>query len=151
MPVPCARSDVIDNEPAEAPGTRSSLIRLELDHGDGDGVTIVAAPGADDVAAALGSLDQRRHTELTLLDGSGAYLAVGGGAGRYHVAMGSYDHDDRIVAWDPAAGDDLVELVVDGRRGRYPAHDVVDLATATLAVEEFLRSGRPHPALTWRV
>lgn len=138
---------MIDEEPVEAPGTRSGVLRMEL---DGDGPTIVAAPGLDDVTAALGSLDQRRHTELTLLDGSGAYLTVGGGRGRYHVYMGSYDHDDRIVAQDVAAGAGPVDLVVDGRSGRYPAHDVVDLATALLAAEEFLRSGRPHTGVTWR-
>jgi hypothetical protein len=138
---------------AEAPGTRSRALRLEVDVREGDRAeaSIVAAPSIDDVVAALGSLDQGRHTEMTVVDGSGAYITVGGGSGRYHVYMGAYDHEDRIVLQNTAGDDAEEELVVDGRPTRYAAREVVDLDAATLAVREFLRSGRPHPDLTWRV
>jgi hypothetical protein len=144
---------VIDNDSAEAPGTRSGTLRLEVDRRDGDdaAVSMVAAPGLDDVLAAIASLDQRRHTEMTVVDGSGAYLTVGGGRGRYHVYMGAYDHDDRIVLQNAEAVDGAYEeLVVDGRLTRYAAGDVVDLDTVTTAVLEFHRSGRPHSDLRWR-
>ena len=147
---------MIDNReesPAEAPGTQAGTFRLEIDVRDGDRVelSIVAAPSLDDVAEALESLDQTRHTELTVIDGSGSYIAVGGGRGRYHVYMGANDHDDRIVLQNPAAADgDAVDLVVYGRTGRYAARDVVGLDAAATAVREFLRSGRPHPDHTWR-
>jgi hypothetical protein len=143
---------VIDNSSAEAPGTRSGALRLELDEREnGQSVTrVVAAPSLDDVVEALESLDQERHTELTVVDGSGAYITVGGGRGRYHVYMSAYDHDDRIVAQDPAAADrGETQLIVDGRATRYRARDVVDFEAATLAIREFLRSGRPHSGLTW--
>ena len=50
--------------PAEAPGTRSSTLRIEVDVRDDDppGRSMVAAPSQDDVADALASLDGRRHT-----------------------------------------------------------------------------------------
>ena len=114
-------------------------------------LSIVAAPSLDDVAEALASLDQSRHTELTVIDGSGSYIAVGGGRGRYHVYTGAYDHDDRIILQNPGAADgDEIDLVVYGRAGRYAARDIVDLDAAADAVREFLRSGRPHPDHTWR-
>jgi hypothetical protein len=144
---------VIDERPPGAPGTRVGALRLEVDDRAGDRVemSIVAAPGAHDVEDALGSLDQRRHTELTLVDGAGAYLTVGGGNGRYHVYVGAYDHDDRIVLQDPdAAGGPDEEIVVDGRPGRYAARDVVGVDLAGAAARGFLRTGRPDPALTWR-
>jgi hypothetical protein len=141
---------VIDERPPEAPGTRVGALRLEVDDRDGE-TTIFAAPGAHDVEAALGSLDQRRHTELTLVDGAGAYLTVGGGDGRYHVWVGAYDHDDRVVLQDPDADDGPdEELTVDGRPGRYARSDVVGPDLASKAAREFLRSGRPDPALRWR-
>ena len=37
-----------------------------------------------------------------------------------------------------------------GRPTRYAACEVVDLGLAAAVVDEFLRSGRPHPELTWR-
>ena len=114
-------------------------------------LSIVAAPSLDDVAEALASLDQTRHTELTVIDGSGSYIAVGGGGGRYHVYLGANDHDDRIVLQNPGAADgDEIDLVVYGRTGRYGARDVVDLDAAADAVRELLRSGRPHPDHTGR-
>jgi hypothetical protein len=147
---------VIDNSagpPTEAPGTQAGTLRLEVDVRDGDRaeVSIVAAPSLDDVAEALASLDQSRHTELTVIDSSGSYIAVGGGRGHYHVYLGAYDHDDRIILQNPDAADgDEIDLVVYGRPGRYAARDVVDLDAAADAVREFLRSGRPHPDLAWR-
>jgi hypothetical protein len=102
------------------------------------------------VLRAVEALDQRRHTELTLIGEDGSYLAVGGGTGRYHVWMGSVEHDDRIVL--QKAGNPFGEecLVVGGHSVVYPAGDVVDLATATDAVREFLFTGLPHPDHTWR-
>ena len=141
---------MIDERPPEAPGTRVGALRLEIDDLDLAEMTIVAAPGLHDVEAALGSLDQRRHTELTLVDGAGAYLTVGGGGGRYHVWVGAYDHDDRIVLQNPDAGGPDEHLVIDGRTERYPARDVVGPDLAAAAAREFLRSGRPDPALRWR-
>jgi hypothetical protein len=143
---------VIDNGSTEAPGTRSGALRLEFDERESEqSVTrVVASPSLNDVVEALESLDQEHHTELTVVDGSGAYITVGGGRGRYHVYMSAYDHDDRIVAQDPAAADSgEMELVVDGRATRYRARDVVGFEAASLAVREFLRSGRPHSGLTW--
>jgi hypothetical protein len=48
-------------------------------------------------------------------------------------------------------GDAPVELSVNGRRTTFPARDVVDFGRATAAITEFLRSGRPHPGLAWRI
>jgi len=128
-------------------------MRLEIDVREGDRteISVVAAPSLDDIAEALASLDQSRHTELTVIDGSGSYIAVGGGRGHYHVYMGAYDHDDRIVLQNRGAADGgEIDLVVYGRSSRYAARDVVDLNAAADAVREFLRSGRPHPGHTWR-
>jgi hypothetical protein len=111
---------------------------------------ITAEPGGVDIARALALLDQDRHTELALVDDGGGYLIVTGGRGCYHVYMGSIEHDDRIVLQSPDGGDGPAALFVGGRRVTYAAREVVDLGLAAAAVREFLRTGRPHPQLTWR-
>jgi hypothetical protein len=142
----------LPEESPEAPGTLVELLRLEADLRDGDRteLSIIAAPSLDDVAKALGVLDQRRHTEMTLIDGGGASITVGGGRGRYHVSISAFDHDDRIVLQADDAADAYEDVVVDGRPKRYAARDVVALDAAAEAVLEFARSGRPHPDQTWR-
>jgi hypothetical protein len=55
-----------------------------------------------------------------------------------------------MVLQCPDGGDGPVELFVSGRRTTFPERDVVDLGRAAAAITEFLRSGRPHPGLTWR-
>ena len=102
-----ATPGVIDNRaepPTEAPGTQPGTLRLEIDVRDGDRaeVSIVAAPSLDDVAEALASLDQSRHTELTVIDSSGSYIAVGGGRGHYLVYMGAYDQTTGSSCRTPA-------------------------------------------------
>jgi hypothetical protein len=139
-------------EPPEAPGTLVGPLRLEADIRDGDraDLSIIAAPSLDDIAEALGTLDQRTRTEMTLIDGSGAYVTVGGGRGRYHVFISAFDHDDRIVLQAHDAGERDEVLIVDGRPQPYAAREVVGLDAAAEAVLEFARSGRPHPDQTWR-
>jgi hypothetical protein len=117
-------------------------------------LVVVQSPVLEDVVAALAALDQQSRTALTLIDGTGEYISVGGGRGQYHVYVGAFDHDDRVILQPPtphsadAAGP--VELVNDGSVHRYPARDVVDRDTATAALTEFHRSGRPHLDLNWR-
>jgi anti-anti-sigma factor len=130
---------VDDPTPAEAPGTRSGTLRLEIGVRDEDepGRSIIAAPSQDDVADALAALDGRRHTELTVVDGGGAYLRVRGGRGRYQVHVGAPDQDESVLQSATGAA------VSSGR-------DVVDLDQASAAVRQFLRTGRPDPDLEWR-
>jgi hypothetical protein len=133
-------------------GRRLRGLRMELEVRRADRVdtAVFDEPADNEVFRAVEALDQRRHSELTLIGEDGSYLAVGGGTGRFHVWMGSVEHDDRIVL--QAAHGPLGEepLVVGGRHGVYPAADVVDLVTATDAVREFLFTGLPHPDHTWR-
>ncbi len=146
----------MDRENFEAPeaAPRAGL-RLEYDvceRGPAQSV-VVTSPTLRDVVAALSSLDQSRHTEMTVTDDSGAYVTVGGGRGSYHVYIGAVDHEDCVILQRPVghgAAVDTVELVMDGRMRRYAGHDVVDLQTALIVVEEFMNRGRPHPGLLWR-
>jgi hypothetical protein len=151
-----AAPDVLDGGTRRFPAAdrRRERLRMELDvreRGRADAV-VVAEPGDDDIARALGSLDQSRHTELALIDQDGGYVVVGGGRGRYHVCTGAVLRDDRVVLQSPYAGEteNQEELVVGGRRQRYAAREVVDLGLAAAAVSEFLRSGRPHAGFSWR-
>lgn len=135
-----------------APGRSRNGLRMELDvrtEGRAEAV-LTAEPSDGDIARGLSVLDQSRHTELVLVDDHGAYLIVSGGRGRYHVHLGAMARDDRLVLQCPDGGDAPVELFVGGRRHTYAARDVVDLGASAAAVSEFLRSGRPHPELTWR-
>ncbi|WP_203713240.1 Imm1 family immunity protein [Asanoa siamensis] len=105
---------------------------------------VVQSPTLDDVVSALDALDRASRTTLTLIDGSGAYLSVGGGDGLYHVYLGAFDHDDRVILQSAGTG----ELEHDGHR--YSAPDVVDRDTARAALSEFHRTGRPDLGLAWR-
>jgi Immunity protein Imm1 len=137
-----------------APDGRRERLRMELDVRDGAraDALVVAEPADEDIARALGSLDQRRHTEMALVDEDGGYVVVGGGRGRYHVCTGAVLHGDGAVLQSPDAGgtDNQEELVVGGRRRRYATREVVDLGLAAAAVSAFLRGGRPHTGLSWR-
>lgn len=117
-------------------------------------LVVVQSPTLDDVVEALEALDQRSRTTMTFIHGTGAYISVDGGGGHYHVYLGSFDHEDRIILQSPSSGGpmapDLVDIVNDGHTNRYAAQDVVDLETARAALSEFHASGRPHLGLTWR-
>jgi len=127
-------------------------MELDVREGGRADALVVAEPGDEDIARALGSLDQHRHTELALVDEDGEYVVVGGGRGRYHVRTGAVLHDDRAVLQSPYAGetDNQEELIVGGRRRRYATREIVDLGLAAAAVSAFLRSGRPHTGFSWR-
>jgi hypothetical protein len=145
-----AHLDVIDE--LAGPGRRLRGLRMELEvrREGGADTAVFDEPADNEVLRAVEALDQRRHTELTLIGEDGSYLAVGGGAGHYHVWMGSFEHDDRIVLQNAEAPFGEERLVVGGHSAVYPAGDVVDLATAADAVREFLFTGLPHPDHAWR-
>jgi hypothetical protein len=131
----------------------SDLVALELDVRRGDAVTtlVVDQPDDDDVERALDCLDERHHTELTIVGDDGQYLVVCGGNGRYHVSISSDEHDDTIVLQAVAAepsGDAM--LTVGGRTLRVPARSVIGRVEAARAARWFLASGRPDPGQAWR-
>ena len=76
-------------------------MELDVREGGRADALVVAEPGDEDIARALGNLDQHRHTELALVDEDGEYVVVGGGRGRYHVRTGAVLHDDRAVLHRP--------------------------------------------------
>lgn len=144
-----------DKRCAHPSAERGGELRLDYDvREDGHSQSVVVAvPTWADIITALRSLDQDRHTEMTVCDDSGAYVTVGGGRGDYHVYIGAVDHEDRVILQRPAgaeAGTKPIDLMMDGRLHRLAAHDVVDLDTALRVVEEFMRVGRPDADLLWR-
>ncbi|MEV0720746.1 Imm1 family immunity protein [Asanoa sp. NPDC050611] len=113
-------------------------------------LVVIQSPTIEDVVVALDALDQQRHTGLNLIDGTGAYISVVGGSGRYHVYVGAFDHDDRVILQTATAGPAEVDIFHDGEDYQYAANDVVDRDAALAALTEFHRSGRPDLGLTWR-
>ena len=127
---------------------------LELDVWRDEAVTtmVVDQPDDGDVARALDCLDERTHTELTILGDDGQYLSIGGGNGRYHVYIASDEHDDSIVlqAGGSDVADSPVVLAIGGRTVQLPARSVVGRAEAARAARWFLTNGRPDPGQSWR-
>jgi hypothetical protein len=147
---------VVDDYQPDPSGQSLTRPQLEYDVHEPAGrqLIVVQSPTLDDVVGALEGLDQQSRTSMTLIDGTGAYISVGGGGGRYHVYVGAFDHDDRVILQSPPTdrpgAPDPVDIVNDGHTNRYASHDVVDRETARAALTEFHHSGRPHLGLTWR-
>ncbi|MEV4539758.1 Imm1 family immunity protein [Asanoa sp. NPDC049518] len=125
-------------------------LEYDVDGAGGRQLVVVQSPTLDDVVSALDALDQRSRTAMTLIDGTGAFISVGGGIGRYHVYIAAFDHDDRAVLQAPDVSDTPVEIVNDGQAHRYAQSDIVDRTLALAALKEFCHSGRPDLSLTWR-
>jgi len=125
-----------------------------LHEAGGRQLIVVQSPTLDDVMGALEALDQESRTALTLIDGAGAYISVSGGRGRFHVYIGAFDHEDRVILQSPASSEPEapapVAIVSDGQATSHAPHEVVDHDTAREALTEFHRTGRPHLGLTWQ-
>lgn len=149
---PCVDDDY-QPDPSGESLTRPQL-EYDVHEADRHQLIVVQSPTLNDIVKTLEALDQHSRTTMTLIDGTGAYIRVGGGRGRYHVHVGSFDHEDRVILQSPTSSrpqaPELVDIVNEGHTNRYATHDVVDQETARAALAEFHHSGRPHLGLTWR-
>jgi hypothetical protein len=108
----------------------------------------VEEPDWDEVEAAVRALDQRVHTQVAVGRDDWSSILVGGGSGRYNVAITTAD-DVYLTLTDPSRGDGTERLVAGGQVGDYPERTVVGLGAALCATRTFFESGAADSGLTW--
>jgi Immunity protein Imm1 len=124
-------------------------IRIQSWHGQKAEARLIEDAGADQVREAIDALDNRTTTEVSVELAGGAYLVIGGGAGRYHVAYGNPD-DEFYTLRDESRSGGEEELVTGGQLGVFDSTSVVDKALALRAAEVFLESGKLDSGLVWK-
>lgn len=102
----------------------------------------------EQVETAIRSLDAQHRTMVTIEQDDIAYMGVGGGNGRYVVAVVTPD-ETNLTLVDPTKTSATEQLVTGGQLGNFPANTVVDLNAALKAARAYLETGSTDPALTW--
>lgn len=105
-------------------------------------------PSWDDVSKAIGRLDAKTFTMVTIQGPGEQHLAVGGGAGRY-VVYATFDNCDFWNLLVATADDGTVLLNAGGQEGDYPACQIVDLHQAETAAQAFFVGLQLDPSLRW--
>ncbi len=112
---------------------------------------VVLSPSWSDIEAAIRALNGQNLNDLYLNPlGSEAetYLCIGGGAGKY---IGSCSTRGKrfqaLVSKDE--GTSMVDLVVGGQRGNYPAHYIVTLDAALAAAWAYYETRVLSPEIPW--
>lgn len=106
------------------------------------------SPTSEDFLSALRSLDESRHTMLTIQAGDEAHLTVAGGNGRY-VVYATFDNEE---FWNLLGSDSSTETVMlnaGGQEGDFPTRQIVDLDKALSAGLVFLESRQLDPSQQW--
>lgn len=114
--------------------------------------TTVEYPAWEDVEKMILSLDGWNNTLVTFGNyDEGCYMAVGGGQSGKFIAYVSYDDEERIYNLVDRDNDEnrLVELVVGGQRGGYPARTCVSQGTVLSAAREFFETQGLASGMEW--
>jgi hypothetical protein len=111
---------------------------------------VVPIPSQRDVEHAVQKLDGNEYNDLYLRTTDGdTFLGIGGGAGRYMVAI--CEHAERfgqlVNAQDPS---DVAEhIMCGGQLTEFPRRHLVDLQTALTAAAHYLATAEAAPMLSW--
>ncbi|HEY4243555.1 MAG TPA: Imm1 family immunity protein [Kofleriaceae bacterium] len=108
----------------------------------------VDSPSWDDVDAAIGRLDGKSYTIVTLQGPGEQHLTVGGGDGQY-VVYGTFDNNEFWNLLNPKDEGGTALLNAGGQEGDYPARQIVDRENARAAARTFLEKLQLEPSLRW--
>jgi len=98
------------------------------------------------------SLDGWNRTSVTFGNyDEGYYMAIGGGKDGKFIAYISYDDEERIynLANQNDTQSELVELVVGGQRGHFPANTCVSQDMILSASKIFFETQELDPKMRW--
>ena len=110
----------------------------------------VDQPTDDQIADAIGRLDAKRRTVVTLLAEGECHMAVGGGEGRY-VGYVTYDNMKfHQLQTSAAPQGPEVDLCVGGQVGNYAPSDIVSREVAVRAALHFAATGELDPSCEWK-
>lgn len=108
-------------------------------------------PGLADVQVAIGRLDGRRCTEITVeREDPWAYICIGGGPELFLVTGETSDEKILHLA-SPDAGDETVPLVCGGQLANFARRELVSRDQAIEVAARFLAQGDYDPELAWDI
>jgi hypothetical protein len=137
-------------------GSVARIARLTLCVGAGSARQIeeIAAPGWEEIEAAIRALDAQGRSALYLWPReapAGTYLLIGGGAGRFLVT-GAMNDEVFPTLIDPARSAAPHQVLnVGGLEGQYENNQVHDEATVLRVARSFHDAGDFAPELHWRL
>ncbi len=116
----------------------------------GTRTTETVVPSPRDVEQAVRHLDGNEYNDLYLrTSDAGTFLGIGGGAGRYMVAI--CKHGERfgqlLNTHDPS--DVRERIMCGGQQTGFPRRHLVDLQTALTAAAHYLATAQAAPTLSW--
>ena len=112
---------------------------------------VIVSPTLDDLHRVIGALDANIRTSVFLKGDNGAYLAIGGGTGKYIVYASPSDQQFWNLIANRPDENGIVSLAVGGQDGDYPARQVVDKNIAIMAAESFFLKGERDPSFHWEL
>ena len=112
---------------------------------------VIATPTVDDLHRVIEALDADVKTSVFLKGENGAYMAIGGGLGKYVVFVSPSDQKFWNLIAREGATNETVSIVIGGQEGDYPARQVVDKNAAMKAAESFFSQGERDPSLHWEL
>jgi len=110
---------------------------------------VIEFPTLQDLHRVIEALDANVKTSVFLAGGNGAYMAIGGGFGRYVVYISLRDKEFWNLYSGGTGANNVVSIVIGGQDGYYADRQVVDKNTAIKAAEYFFLNGEPDPAFHW--
>lgn len=122
---------------------------LENWQGNKNNITLKPAENWLEIANAIGELDGKSKTLVTLETDDETHLAIGGGSGKYVVYL-TFDNETFFYLVDSSQPDREETLIVGGQEGLYKAKLCIkDLNIVLKAAETFAKYGKIEPSLTW--
>lgn len=110
----------------------------------------VLDPSVADAAEAIRRLDAQTWTIVSLYASDGAYMTIGGGAGKYVVFVSDTDEQLwNLVTAEEEGVDDSVLLHIGGQEGDYPRRQIAPASHVLEAAGTFMRTGELEPTLHW--
>ncbi|KAG8150167.1 Imm1 family immunity protein [Burkholderia catarinensis] len=128
---------------------RTTKVIKETTIGNRSHVTEARCDDPAQAIAAVERLNGRDRSTVVFDANDATVMTIGGGNdGRYVVFIASEIDAALLNLTTPeASADETIELVAGGQRGRYPARQCVDRATATQAAACFVSTGGADPRL----
>ena len=127
------------------------MTSLHIDHwqGQSNQGEEIADASEDELAAAIDRLDDWNHTNVSLKDGAGRVLMIGGGPDRFFIQYLLPEDTGVWVAVGDADAEGEEVLTLGRQEADYPKRQIFSKMVALDAGRVFLRDGGRPPTVIW--
>ena len=127
------------------------MTSLHIDHwqGQSNQGEEIADASEKELAAAIDRLDDWNHTNVSLEDGAGRVLMIGGGPDRFFIQYLLPEDTGAWVAVGDADAEGEEVLTLGRQEADYPKRHIVSKTVALDAGRAFLRDGGRSPTIAW--